>query len=200
MDYEGAVMYLLVLSQDDYEVDLGTFETLEEGELFAQSLPGYSCETVKGEDDYEYIYECLKVESIPDYAEVEFNGHLVPFSRFSFPLSMDVDIFWKEIPFFTEKGRGLIEGVTRVDAYHVSNEEVKTYITTREKEYKRIKDILEKQSYEVRRDFLGSQDGEAILYKTKTESEWHYFLPILPEILKEYTEEKILDSLRNINK
>lgn len=155
---------------------------------------------LKGKDDYEYIYERLKVESIPDYAEVEFNGHLVPFSRFSFPRSTDVDIFWKEISFFTEKGRGLIEGVTRVDAYHVSNEEVKTYITTREKEYKRIRDILEKQSYEVRRDFLGSQDGEAILYKTKTESEWHYFLSILPEILKEYTEEKILDSLRNINK
>ncbi len=187
-------MYLLILSQGENDIDLGLFETLEEGREFALKLPGYKCEVEA--DNIEYIYESLNLSEIPDYTEVEYKGNLIPLSRFSFVEDMDIDIFWKELPVLTNRGEGMIDGATRVDAYVVENINVKEYIESREINFQRIKEFLREKGYETDRAFFGSEDGEAVIYRKKGESDWHFLLHMDSDFASGYSEE---DLLKDIN-
>ena len=186
-------MYLMILSQGDNEIELGLFETLEEGRSFAAKLPGYKLECEEGEEGY--IYESMELAAVPEYMELEHNGNIIPLSKFTFVNDEDIDIFWKDIPVLSNKGTGFADGITRIDAYVVENYEVKEYIERREAEYNRIKTILENMGCEVGRDFFGSEDGEALVYRKNGESEWHILDHIVPEFLEEYTEEEIAKSI-----
>lgn len=162
-------MVILEFYQGDYQKDLVTFDSLEEGRTFVAQIPGYTLET---EDGLEAEY--VNPKYLPDYMEIVFNGNIVPLSRFSFNSEANVDIIWKEISNLSVKNDKVIEGYSKIDAYVVNNDEVKSYVEVREANYRKAKDFLERSGYEVDRSFSGSEDGEAILYRKKGTEDWHF--------------------------
>ena len=186
-------MVILELYQGDYQKDLVTFDSLEEGRAFVAQIPGYTLET---EDGFEVEYVNRKY--LPDYMEIVFNGNIVPLSRFSFNSEANVDIIWKEISNLSVKNDKVIEGYSKIDAYVVNNDEVKSYVEARGANYRKAKDFLERSGYEVDRSFFGSEDGEAILYRKRGTEDWHFLChldPLFVEIedVEEYVKEAMED-------
>ena len=186
-------MVILELYQGDYQKDLVTFDSLEEGRAFVAKIPGYTLET---EDGLEVEY--VNPKYLPDYMEIVFNGNIVPLSRFSFNSEANVDIIWKEISNLSVKNDKVIEGYSKIDAYVVNNDEVKSYVEAREANYRKAKDFLERSGYEVDRSFFGSEDGEAILYRKRGTEDWHFLChldPLFVEIedVEEYVKEAMED-------
>ena len=188
-------MVILELYQSDYSKDLVAFDSLEEGRVFVAQIPGYTLET---EDGFEVEY--VNPKHLPDYMEIVFNGNIVPLSRFSFEPEKNVDIIWKEISNLSVKNDKVIEGATKVDAYVVNNDEVKAYVEAREANFRKVKAFLESRGYEVDRSFLGSEDGEAILYRKRGTEDWHFLChldPLFAEIedVEEYVKEVLEEVL-----
>ena len=188
-------MVILELYQNNYSKDLVVFETLEEGKEFVAKIPGY---TLENEDGFEAEY--VNPKHLPDYMEIVFNGNIVPLSRFSFEPEKNVDIIWKEISNLSVKNDKVIEGATKVDAYVVNNDEVKAYVEAREANFRKVKAFLESRGYEVDRSFLGSEDGEAILYRKRGTEDWHFLChldPLFAEIedVEEYVKEVLEEVL-----
>ena len=171
-------MYILELYQNNYSKDLVAFDSLEEGKDFVSKIPGY---TIEKEDNIEYEY--FNPKNIPKYMEIIHNENIVPLSRFMFDSEENVEIIWKEISNLSVKKDKIIEGYSKIDAYVINNEEVKAYIEERETKYKMIKDFLESNGYEVDRSFFGSEDGEAILYRKKETTDWHFLCHLDPGFL-----------------
>ena len=168
-------MYLLELYQNNYSKDLVLFETFEEGREFVAQIPGYTLEKEDG-----FVVEYFNPKNLPDYMEIVFNGNIVPLSRFSFEPEKNVDIIWKEISNLSVKNDKVIEGATKVDAYVVNNDEVKAYVEAREANFRKAKAFLESKGYEVDRSYVGSEDGEAILYRKKGAEDWHFLCHLDP--------------------
>ena len=188
-------MVILELYQNNYSKDLVVFETFEEGREFVAKIPGY---TLENEDGFEAEY--VNPKHLPDYMEIVFNGNIVPLSRFSFEPEKNVDIIWKEISNLSVKNDKVIEGATKVDAYVVNNDEVKAYVEAREANFRKVKAFLESRGYEVDRSFLGSEDGEAILYRKRGTEDWHFLChldPLFAEIedVEEYVKEVLEEVL-----
>ena len=184
-------MVILEFYQSDYQKDLVAFDSLEEGRAFVAQIPGYTIET---EDGFEVEY--VNPKHLPDYMEIVFNGNIVPLSRFSFNYEENVDIIWKEISNLSVKNDKVIEGYSKIDAYVVNNDEVKSYVEAREANYRKAKDFLERCGYETDRSFFGSEDGEAILYRKRGAEDWHFLChldPLFVEIedVEGYVKEKI---------
>ena len=190
-------MLILELYQSDYQKDLVVFETLEEGREFVAEIPGYTLEKEDG-----FVVEYFNPKNLPDYMEIVFNGNIVPLSRFSFEPEKNVDIIWKEISNLSVKNDKVIEGATKVDAYVVNNDEVKDYVEAREASFCKAKAFLESKGYEVDRSFLGSEDGEAILYRKIGNEEWHFLCHLDPmfveiEDVEEYVKEEMEEFLNS---
>ena len=168
-------MLILELYQNHYSKDLAAFDSLEEGKAFVAQIPGYTLET---EDGFEVEY--VNPKHLPDYMEIIFNGNIVPLSRFSFDSEENVDIIWKEISNISVKNDQVIEGYSKIDAYVVNNDEVKAYVEAREANFRKAKDFLEGNGYEVDRSFFGSEDGEAIVYRKKGAEDWYFFCHLDP--------------------
>lgn len=173
-------MYILELNQEGEAIELGLFDSLEEGRAFISKLDGYKLQEEDG-----FIYESISLDRIPDYLELEYKGNIVPLTRFMFVNEGDIDIIWRELPILSNEGAGLVKGATRVDAYVVDNEDVKTYIETREQRYCQVKDYFEERGYEVTRAYFGSEDGEAILYRKNDEDDWHFLDHLDPLFVEE---------------
>ena len=187
------MMYLLELYQNNYSKDLVVFETLEEGKDFVAQIPGYILEKEDG-----FVAEYFNPTHLPDYMEIVFNGNIVPLSRFSFNPEENVDIIWKEISNLSVKTDKVIDGYSKIDAYVVNNDEVKDYVEAREANFCKAKAFLESKGYEVDRSFLGSEDGEAILYSKRGTEDWHFLChldPLFVEIedVEEYVKEAMED-------
>ena len=172
-------MYILELYQNLYSKDLVAFDSLEDGKEFVSKIPGY---TIEQEDGFEVEY--FNPKNIPDYMEIIFNGNIVPLSKFMFDPEENVDIIWKEISNLSLKNDRVIEGYSKIDAYVVNNDEVKTYVEEREVNYRQAKDFLEGSGYEVDRSFFGSEDGEAILYRKKGSKDWHFLCHLDPMFIE----------------
>ena len=188
-------MYLLELYQNNYSKDLVVFATLEEGKAFVAQIPGYTLE-----NENEFVVEYFNPTHLPDYLEIVFNGNIVPLSRFSFNPEENVDIIWKEISNLSLKNDKVIEGATKIDAYVVNNDEVKAYVEAREANFRKAKAFLESKGYEVDRSFLGSEDGEAILYRKRGTEDWHFLCHLDPmfietEDVEEYVKEALEEAL-----
>ena len=184
-------MVLLEFYQGDYQKDLVTFDSLEEGRAFVAQIPGYTLET---EDGFEVEY--VNPKYLSDYMEIVFNGNIVPLSRFLFNSEENVDIIWKEISNLSVKNDKVIEGYSKIDAYVVNNDEVKAYVEAREAKFCKAKAFLESKGYEVDRSFFGSEDGEAILYRKRGAEDWHFLChldPLFVEIedVEGYVKEEI---------
>ena len=172
-------MYLLELYQNNYSKDLVVFDSLEEGRAFVAQIPGY---TLENEDGFEVEY--VNPKHLPDYMEIVFNGNIVPLSRFSFNPEENVDIIWKEISNLSVRNDTVIQGFSKIDAYIVNNDEVKAYVEVREANYHKAKDFLERNGYEVDRNFFGSEDGEAIVYRKRGAEDWHFLCHLEPSFLE----------------
>ena len=188
-------MYILELYQNNYSKDLVAFDSLEEGKEFVSKIPGYN---VEKEDDLEYEY--FDPKNIPDYMEIIHNENVVPLSKFMFESEENVEILWKEISNLSVTKDKIIAGYSKIDAYIIDNEEVKTYVEERESKYNIIKNLLESNGYEVDRSFFGSEDGEAIVYKKKGSEDWHFLFHLDPSFLdikdvKKFVKEIIEDLL-----
>lgn len=186
-------MYVLKLIQEGRTTEIGLFETIEEGRRFLSGLEAY-----KTHEEDGFLYETMDPEKIPAYLELDCNGHLVPFTKFMFESMETVDVDWRELPVLSEPGNGIVDGATRVDAYSIDNEDVKTYIGAREARYARAKEILENKGYEVTRSFLGSEDGEAILYRRKGETDWHFLTHLDPSFVERGKVEDWTDEIESI--
>ena len=171
-------MYILELYQNNYSKDLVAFDSLEEGKDFVTKIPGY---TVEKEETIEYEY--FNPKNIPDYMEIIYNENIVPLSRFMFDSEENVEIIWKEISNLSVTKDKIIKGYSKIDAYVINNEEVKAYIEERETKYNIVKDFLENNGYEVDRSYFGSEDGEAIVYKKKEITDWHFLCHLDPGFL-----------------
>ena len=172
-------MIILELYQNNYSKDLVVFDSLEEGKAFVVQIPGYTLEI---EDGFEVEY--VNPKYLPDYMEIVFNGNIVPLSGFSFEPEENVEIIWKEISNLSEPNDKVIEGATKVDAYVVNNDEVKAYVEVREANYRKAKDFLERNGYEVDRSFFGSEDGEAIVYRKCDTEDWHFLCHLDPSFVE----------------
>lgn len=186
-------MYILELYQNNYSKDLVVFDSLKEGKDFVSKIPGY---TIEKEDNIEYEY--FNPENIPDYMEIIYNENIVPLTRFMFDSEENVEIIWKEISNLSVAKDKVIDGYSKIDAYVINNEEVKSYIEERETKYNLIKDFLESNGYEVDRSFFGSEDGEAIIYRKKETTDWHFLCHLDQSFLdikdvKGYVKETIED-------
>nr|WP_197927122.1 pyridoxamine 5'-phosphate oxidase family protein [Treponema socranskii] len=176
--------YLLVFNQNGNETPVALFENIDEAKKSLRSVPGYAMSEER-DGDFCDVRETLSPGKLPDYTEIEYNGNRIPLSRFMFPDPDDAEIIWREIPNMETANRGLADGCTRVDAYVIDNAEVKAYIEKRERTYERAKILLERQGCEVDRSFFGSEDGEAIVYKKKGESDWHFLMHMDPSFVEE---------------
>ena len=188
-------MVILELYQGDYKKDLVAFETLEEGKAFVAQIPGY---TLENEDGFEVEY--VNPKHLSDYMEIVFNGNIVPLSRFSFNPEENVDIIWKEISNLSVKNDKVIEGAIKIDAYVVNNDEVKAYVESREANFCKAKNFLERNGYEVDRSFFGSEDGEAILYRKRGSEDWHFLSHLDPLFVEvEDVEGYVKEELQSLN-
>ena len=188
-------MYILELYQNNYSKDLVVFDSLEEGKAFVAQIPGY---TLENEDDFEVEY--FSPKNLPDYIEIVFNGNIVPLSRFSFDPEENVEIIWKEISNLSVKNDKVIEGYSKIDAYVVNNDEVKSYVEAREANYRKAKDFLERSGYEVDRSFFGSEDGEAILYRKRGAEDWHFLCHLDPLFVEiEDVEGHVKEEIQSLN-
>ena len=188
-------MVILELYQGDYQKDFVAFETLEEGKAFVAQIPGY---TLENEDGFEVEY--VNPKHLSDYMEIVFNGNIVPLSRFSFNPEENVDIIWKEISNLSVKNDKMIEVATKIDAYVVNNDEVKAYVESREANFCKAKNFLERNGYEVDRSFFGSEDGEAILYRKRGSEDWHFLSHLDPLFVEvEDVEGYVKEEIQSLN-
>lgn len=184
-------MYSLFLYQKTgREISIGLFNSLEEARGFLYKIEGYH---YSEEENLEYIeYSKLK-----DYEEIEFNGHLIPITKYSFEKEENIYIYWVQLNNFSEKGNGLVDGATLVDAYAINNEKLEDYVISREKKYRGVKRYLKGLDFEVKRAGFGSQDGEYILLKKENEDDWKFLMHLDPTFVYDYDLENLL---KNIDK
>lgn len=183
-------MYLLSFSQGEQIFNIGLFECIEEGRNFVKQIPGYELKEESG-----FLYEYFNPRLLSEYAEIEYLGNIFPLTKYMFLDSSNVDIEWNYIPNFSKTGFGIVEGTIRVDAYSIENDEVKEYVKKRDNQYLKVKKILEFDGFEVSRNFFGSEDGEAIVYKKKGEKEWHFLIHMDPEFVENEKIEILIDEL-----
>ena len=188
-------MVILELYQGDYQKDLVTFDSLEEGRAFVAQIPGY---TLENEDGFEV--ESFNPVDLPDYIEIVYNGNIVPLSKWMFDPAEIVVIVWKEISNLSVKNDKVIEGYSKIDAYVVNNDEVKAYVEAREANYRKAKDFIERCGYEADRSFFGSEDGEAILYRKRGAEDWHFLCHLDPLFVEiEDVEGYVKEEIQSLN-
>ncbi|WP_338558559.1 hypothetical protein QJR60_11305 [Paraclostridium sordellii] len=154
--------YLLKIEQFERSYDIGVFKSEESIYKFIESIPFVKKEVFPD----NYINYFMNFKDIPDYYEVNYNNYIYIISKFSFiPDEGDIYFNWREIHLWDEKEsvkETFIEGETIVDAYSFSNNEVKSYIEKREELYKETKEYYESKGLKVKRNALGSEDGEYV--------------------------------------
>lgn len=186
-------MFVLTFDQEGRTTDVGIFETMEEGRSFLSGIPAYGSYEEDG-----VLYEYLEWEKLPIYHDIHFRGHIVPLTKFMFESTKRIEIYWKELPLLSQKGTGMVDGATRVDAYVIDNRDVKDYIEEREKKYMCAREKLEKKGYEVTRAFFGSEDGEAIMIRKKGREEWRFLIHMDPVFVESGEEKTYLDEIENL--
>ncbi|MBQ3437396.1 MAG: hypothetical protein IJG31_02645 [Fusobacterium sp.] len=183
-------MYLLDFYQGEEIIEVGLFKTVEEGREFVKLIPGYVMKQEEG-----FLYEYFYPESLPEYIELKFSGNIFPMTRYMFLETLKVDIVWKKLPDFSKVGNGIVDGTTRVDAYSIENNEVYQYIRKREEQYAKVKKILFSKDIEIERNFFGSQDGEAIVYRKKGTKDWHFLFHMDPSFVEEENIEALVEEM-----
>ena len=184
----GGNMFILELNQEGIGTEIGLFQTIKEGRAFISQVEGYQYKEEEG-----FVYETLDIRKLPEYMELQYNGHIVPLTKFMFTGEGEIDIFWKDLPDLSTPGKGMVEGSTRVDAYSIENRDLKGYIERRESQYRKVKAFLEAKGYEADRAYFGSEDGEAVLYRKKGSEDWHFLTHMDPDFNEEEDFQSLLE-------
>lgn len=177
-------MYILAYYEDDREYPWLCFDTIEDGREFLSLINGYDFTT----DELGIDSEWINTTALLDYQEIAFKGNVVPVSRFMFKNTGRVELAFYERINLSIPNQGMVQDSTRVDAYFIPNNEVKTYIENREKGYLCVKSILEEKGMCVARAYHGSEDGEAILYKKDGINDWFFLTHLDPGFVELYKE------------
>lgn len=209
-------MYLLEWLEGEKNHYVGIFESIESGRAFMQKVPGYRHKTME-EEGFIFEEEIIEYEELPDIAMIEYNGYRVPVSRFSF--EADIMVIWVELDHLdapicdkecscTEKGdtNKIAAGATRIDAYSISNEDVEEYVTTRENQFRKCVELLEKEGFEISRECFGSEDGEVIFIRRKRakrkqpEAGWRFLTHMDPLFVESDIEKELPMMLAELGK
>ncbi|MEF9959420.1 MAG: hypothetical protein RR090_09385 [Niameybacter sp.] len=154
--------YLLKVKQYEKSYDIGVFETEESICKLIESIPFVKKEVISN----GYINYSMKFEDLPDYYELDYNHYIYVISKFSFiPNEDEIYFEWSKIHLWDEKvamKKTFIEADITVDAYSFPNNEVTDYIEKREELYKETEKYYKTKGLQVRRNALGSQDGEYV--------------------------------------
>ena len=66
--------------------------------------------------------------------------------------------------------------------------------------YRKAKDFLERSGYEADRNFFGSEDGEAILYRKRGTEDWHFLCHLDPLFVEiEDVEGYVKEEIQSLN-
>ena len=153
-------MYILQLTQGERTHSIGLFASEKEVEAWLGTVPFITRE----EEHWEgttFVTYTLSYETMPLYAEVEWNGSIVPLTRYMFEPELPIYVEYYPLPVMGEV-KGLVQGGTQVDAYVVDNEEVKSYVFSREAARHAIVHHYEAQGKDVFVGGVGSEDGEYV--------------------------------------
>lgn len=182
-------MYILELNQNGEATELALFDTIEEGREFIKKT---NCYEITEEDGF--VYEYIIPEKLGEYVELEYNGNIIPITKFMFTEEGKAEIFWKEIPNLSEKGNGIVDSSTRVDAYVIANKDVKTYIEAREKSYNEVKKYLQEKDM-TQTGLTSDQKMEKQQSTEKRKDEWHFLTHMDASFFEDKTPQEIIDEI-----
>ena len=178
-------MYLLYFLQGNERTNIALFDSVENGKKFVEQIPGYKSETEEYDEfDLKFEYETIKLSELPDYIEIEYNGNIVPITKFMFTEDSDIEVYWERLFNFDQESNGMLDSATRVDAYSIDNYSLKEYIDKRERKINLSLDYLRSLDYECDRAYKGSEDGEAIIYKKKDDEDWSFLTHVDPSFVE----------------
>lgn len=114
-------------------------------------------------DNQTYVNYTIQYEEIPLYEEIHWKKTDYPLTKYMFtPDGGPIDVYIsQQIPIISE-AITLIEGMTQVSAYLISNEETKAYIATREKIREAFLNHYGRLGQKVETGGVGSANGEFI--------------------------------------
>lgn len=153
-------MFLLKLMESGREHLIGAFDSEANIKAFLEKIPGFE---VYSGDEYGVLGK-LHVAALGGLVEIAYGKKKFPLSKFSF-VDDEAEAIAIEVEAFDDGKANTVEGCTLVDAYLIGNNELKTYIEKRERNFLRVKAVLEKQGFSVFREYYGSEDGEAVTYR-----------------------------------
>lgn len=149
-------MYLVKFVTEETENTFGLFKSENAAESFVEKIENIKIEEMDGFKTYTILeseFPCLQ--------EIIFDDNKIVLTKYSFPKDSEIEVV---ITFVPEISKGQWdEDSTIVDAYMISNENLKDYIEAREKNFETVKEALEKKGFEVTREMRNSIDGEAIM-------------------------------------
>lgn len=192
-------MKFLYFIQNDKRVNVGLFEDEENLLKFVRSTSKkFKKKKINKLDD---IYDLsFYPEDLEDYREIELNGNIYPLSKFEFNPGEEISFFAEDLNVLTDEGSGIAPGFKIIENYAIDNEDLKDYISKRENAFNRIKKALRERGYTAKREFQGSEDGEAISYNGE-DGKWFFahLDPSLVENLPQDEEEfqKFIDNQLN---
>ncbi|TDM02272.1 hypothetical protein [Macrococcus carouselicus] len=145
-------MLLLQFLQSELTMDVGLFESEDQIKEWLEQLPIY-------EEDEVYF---LDGDKLNDYIEISYQNSRYPVTSFSFDESESILISWTEVPVISQTD-GLVDGVTKVDAYMIDNADLKDYISAREEAVSSLMNHYREKGQQVDRAGHASEDGEYLL-------------------------------------
>lgn len=190
--------YLLKIGQFDQMHTVGVFEFEENIHAFIRSIPFVEIETYEIDDvtftDYSIPYQSLPASYLVRYCGADF---LLSHTMFT---DHENAIFfsWEPVHLWDEMGSdeadepNLIEGMTRVDAYIIPNDEALAYIESREAIVVAVTEHFAEKGIPVSREFAGSEDGEALTYTD--ESGWHFLFHLDPMVVRAWDEKESVEA------
>lgn len=176
-------MFLLKFIECDREHRVGLFSSREGVKEFLKNIPSFEWSS----DGGDYEFGKFQVSALPDYMEIKYGKKRFPLSRFSFA-DDTAEAIAVEIENFDDGKTNSVEAWTLVDAYCIGNHELKTYIEKRERNFLRVKAVLEKKGFSVFREYHGSEDGEAITYRN-AQGEHHFLMHMDPSFVDDLPED-----------
>lgn len=159
-------MYILELHQAERVHPVGLFNNEEDVKSWLNSIHLITKEIdIIGGTEYEYY--SLPYEKLKLYEEIKWKDSRFPLTKYMFaPDNGTIEAVWYELPLMNTQS-GLVSGTTQVDAYMVNNDEVESYISTREIIKSFLLDYFKSKNINAALGGLGSEDGEYIYSDTE---------------------------------
>lgn len=183
-------MYLLEIDQFDRTHKVGVFPDEATMTAWIEQLPFVRKETHEV-DDTLFTQYALVYDDMPTYYEAEWNGYRFPLSKWMIDPSEEAYFNAYALHDFslTTETPTIVEGTLQVDAYIVANEEADVYIASRERFYQELCRYYEAKGKTVRREGVGSEDGEYVLVDD------HFLCHLDPFAVEEREEVNTIDEL-----